>query len=293
MIAAPIADLDTLVGSTSDRRVVDASLLRAQPICEDTMRISSLAAVAKIAIGVIFLVGHGNTAQSAEVKILSVLPLKPLLEELGPQFERTTGHKLVIKYDVSAVLRRQIDAGETFDVAVLLPAIIDDLTKQGKVAVGTRTDVSRAAVGVAVKKGAPKPDIGSPEALKNTLLNATSIAYSAEGGSGTYFKGLLERLGITAEVNSKLRPLASSAVVPSVANGEVELAVISPPAILAEPGVDLVGIMPKELQQYVVYTAGVGAATKEADAAKALLKYLTTPAAISVMKVKGLEPVAP
>jgi len=224
---------------------------------------------------------------------LSALPLKTSLEELGPLFERTTGHKLTIKYGVSAALKRQIDAGETFDVALLLPAIIDDLLKQGKVAAGTRTDISRAAIGVAVKKGAPKPDIGSADALKNTLLNAKSIAYSAEGGSGIYFKGLLERLGIAAETSAKLKPLASSAVVSSVAKGEVELAVISPPAILAEPGVELVGIMPKELQQYVVYTAGVSAAAKEADAAKALLKYLTTPAAMSVMKAKGLEPIVP
>ncbi len=257
------------------------------------MRISSLAAAAKIAICVVVLLAQCHAAQAAEVHVFSVLPLKTFLDELGPQFERTTGHKLTIKYDVSAALKRQIDAGETFDVALLLPAIIDDLLKQGKVAAGTRTDISRAAVGVAVKKGAPKPDIGSAEALKNTLLNAKSIAYSAEGGSGIYFKGLLERLGIAAETNAKLKPLASSAVVPSVAKGEVEFAVISPPAILADPGVELVGLMPKELQQYVVYTAGVSAAAKEADAAKALLKYLATPAAMLVMKAKGLEPVVP
>ena len=239
------------------------------------------------------LLVQGHAAQAVEVHVFSVLPLKTFLDELGPQFERTTGHKVTIKYDVSAALKRQIDAGETFDVALLLPAIIDDLLKQGKVAAGTRTDISRAAVGVAVKKGAAKPDIGSAEALKSTLLNAKSIAYSAEGGSGIYFKGLLERLGIAAETNAKLKPLASSAVVPSVANGEVELAVISPPAILADPGVELVGLMPKELQQYVVYTAGVSAAAKDADAAKALLKYLATPAAMLVMKAKGLEPVLP
>lgn len=257
------------------------------------MRISSLAAAAKVAICVMVLLVQGHAAQAVEVHVFSVLPLKTFLDELGPQFERTTGHKVTIKYDVSAALKRQIDAGETFDVALLLPAIIDDLLKQGKVAAGTRTDISRAAVGVAVKKGAAKPDIGSAEALKSTLLNAKSIAYSAEGGSGIYFKGLLERLGIAAETNAKLKPLASSAVVPSVANGEVELAVISPPAILADPGVELVGLMPKELQQYVVYTAGVSAAAKDADAAKALLKYLATPAAMLVMKAKGLEPVLP
>ena len=276
-----------------DRRAVSGALLRTQPIWEDTMRIGSLAAAAKIGIGVMFLLAQVHAVQSAEVKVLSVRPLKTLLEELGPQFERTTGHKLMIKYDVSAALKRQIDAGETFDVALILPAIIDELLKHGKVAAGTRTDISRAAIGVAVKKGAPKPDIGSAEALKRTLLNAKSIAYSGEGASGIYFKGVLERLGIAAETNPKLKPLGSSAVVPAVAKGEVELAVISPPAILAEPGAELVGILPKELQHYVVYTAGVSAAAKEADAAKALLKHLTTPAAMSVMKSKGLEPVAP
>lgn len=257
------------------------------------MKISSLATTAKIGIAVLFLLAQGHPAQSAEVKVLSVQPLRTLLDELGPEFERTSGHKLMIKYDVSAALKRQIDAGEIFDVALILPAIIDDLIKQGKVAAGTRTDVSRAAVGVAVKKGAPKPDIGSAEAFKSTLLNAKSIAYSGEGASGIYFRSVLERLGIATEMNSKLKPLGSSAVVPAVANGEVELAVISPPAILAEPGAELVGILPKELQNYVVYTAGVSAAAKDTDAAKALLKYLTTPAALSVMKSKGLEPVVP
>lgn len=254
---------------------------------------SSLATTAKIGVAVLLLLAQGQAANAAEVKVLSVQPLRTFLDELGPEFERTTGHKLTIKYDVSAGLKRQIDAGEVFDVALILPAIIDDLIKQGKIAAGTRTDVSRAAVGVAVKRGAPKPDIGSAEAFKTTLLNAKSIAYSGEGASGIYFKSVLERLGIAAEMNSKLKPLASSAVVPAVASGEVELAVISPPAILAELGAQLVGILPKELQNYVVYTAGVSAAAQDADAARALLKYLTTPAAMSVMKSKGLEPVVP
>lgn len=256
------------------------------------MRMRSLAAAATIGIAVVLL-AQGHAAQSAELKVFSVLPLKTFLDELGPQFERATGHKLTITYNVSAALKRQIDADEKFDVAMLLPAMIDELLKQGKVAAGTRTDISRAAVGVAVRKGAPKPDIGSAEAFKRTLLDAKSIAYSGEGGSGIYFKSVLERLGIAAEIGPKLKPLASSAVVPSVAKGEVELAVISPPAILAEPGAELVGILPKELQQYVVYTAGVSAAAREADAGSALLKYLTTPAAMTVMKAKGLEPVVP
>ena len=232
-------------------------------------------------------------AESKPVKVLSVLPLKPLLEAIGPEFERATGHKLVFQFDVSAALKRQIDAGDPFDVAFILPAMVDDLLAQGKVASGTRRDIARAAIGVAVRRGAPKPDIGTPDAFKHTLLDARSIAYSSEGASGAYFKSLLERLGIAAEVNARLRPLASSAVVPSVAHGEADLAVISPPAILADPGVELAGILPQALQSYVVYTAGVSAAAQDAGAARTLLEYLTTPAAMAVMKTKGLEPVVP
>jgi molybdate transport system substrate-binding protein len=252
------------------------------------------AALTNIAVALTSWAASAGAQQpSAEIRVLSVQPLKPLLDALGPEFERATGHKLIVKFDVSAALKRQIDAGEPFDVALILPAMVDDLLKQGKVAASTRTDIARAAIGVAVRKGAPKPDIGTVEAFKRALLEAKSIAYSAEGASGTFFKSVLERLGIAAEINAKLKPLASSAVVPSVASGEAELAVISPPAILAEPGVELVGILPKELQNYVVYTAGVSATAKDSDAAMALLKYLTTPAAMSAMKAKGLEPVAP
>jgi molybdate transport system substrate-binding protein len=252
-----------------------------------------LIALTATALSLICLAERASAQQpSAVVKVLSVQPLKPWLDALGPEFERATGQRLAIKFDVSAALKRQIDAGETFDVAFILPAIIDDLVKQGRVAAGTRVDVARAAIGVAVRKGAPKPDIGSAEAFKRALLDARSIAYSSEGASGVHFKSVLERLGIAAEVSAKLKPLASGAVVPAVANGEVDLAVISPPAILAEPGVELVGVLPNELQNYVVYTAGVGAATSDAGAAKGLLAFLMAPAAIAVMKTKGLEPVA-
>jgi molybdate transport system substrate-binding protein len=256
------------------------------------MRVS-LSAAAKIGAGIAFLMLHGHAAQSAEVKVLSVRPLKTLVEELAPQFERATGHKLTVTFDVSASLKRQIDAGETFDALLILPDIVDGYLKEGKIAAGTRADVSRAAIGVAVKKGASKPDISTTEAFKRALLNAKSIAYSSEGGSGVYFKSLLDRLALAAELNSKLKPLTSSAVVPSVAKGEAELAVISPPAILADPDVELVGILPKELQHYVVYTGGVSATAKETDAARAFLKYITTPAAALVMRSKGLEPIAP
>jgi molybdate transport system substrate-binding protein len=254
------------------------------------MRIASFATTAAIGF---MLLAQGMAADAAEIKVLSVPPMKATLDELGPQFERTTGHKLAIKYDISTVLKRQIDAGETFDVAILLPVMIDDLVKQGKVGGGTRADIAKAGIGVAVKKGGPKPDIKSVDAFKQTLLNAKSVAYSGEGASGVYFAGLLERLGIAAETKPKLRPGGAGGVVPPVARGEAEIAIISIPTIVAEPGVDLVGPLPAELQTYIVYSGGVSAATKDAEAAKSFIKFLMTPVTQSVIKTKGLEPLTP
>ena len=260
---------------------------------EGSMRMRSLLAV-KIGIGVMLLVAQGRAAQAAEIKGLGVVPLKTSLDVLGPQFERATAHKLMINYAGSSDLIRQFAAGETFDVALVWPAMIDRLLKEGKVAAGTRADIARVAIGVAVKKGAPKPDIGTADAFKRTLLNVKSVSHSTEGASGTYFKSLLERLGIVAEMQPKLRPMAGGPlVVGPVARGEVELAVITIPFILVDPGAELVGPLPQELQQYVVYTAGVSAAAKQPDAARALIRHLTSAAAASVIKSNGLEPVTP
>jgi molybdate transport system substrate-binding protein len=258
------------------------------------MRIVSLAAAAKLASGVMLLFAQVPVAQAAEVKVLGVTALKTSLDVLGPQFERAAGHKLVITYGGSSDLIRRFDAGETFDLALVWPAMIDRLLKEGKVAAGTRTQIARVAIAVAVKKGAAKPDIGTTDAFKRTLLNAKSVSHSMEGASGVYFKSLLERLGIAADMQAKLRPQAGGPlVVGPVARGEVELAVITTPYIVLEPGAELVGPLPDELQQYVVYTAGVGAAAKDPDAPRALIRHLTSEPAAEVIKSNGLDPVTP
>lgn len=252
------------------------------------MKIRTLVAAAAVGFSMLL----AESVAAAEIKVLSVPPLKTSLDVLGPQFERATGHKLVIKYAGSSDLIRQFAAGETFDVALIMPALFDQLLKQGKVAAGTRAEVARAALGVAVKKGAPKPDISTADAFKRTLLSVKSISHSAEGASGTYVRSLIERLGIAAEITPKLMPMQGGPlVVGPVARGEVEIAVISIPFILVEPGAELVGPLPEELQQYVVYTAGVSAATEQPDAAKTFIKHLTSPAAASVIKSNGFEPV--
>ncbi len=166
--------------------------------------------------------------------------------------------------------------------------------KQGRLAGGTNTAIASVAIAVAVKKGSPRPDIGTVDAFKHAMLSAKSISHSADGGSGIYFKNLLDRLGITAQVKSKLRPMESGPlVVGPVARGEAEIAVITTPYIAMEPGADLVGPLPDELQQLIVYTSAIGSAAKEPEAARALIKHLTTPEATNLLKSNGLDPPAP
>jgi len=246
-----------------------------------------------LAVAALFIASflpQGSIASAAEVKVLSAPAMRGAMNELGLPFERATGHKLVIQYGLAPWFRQRIDAGETFDVAIFTPAVIDDLTKQGKIAVGTRANIARSGLGVAVRTGAPKPDISSIDAFKRMLLNAKSVAYTGEGTSGTYFLGLLERLGIAAEMKAKLKPMAAGAVGQSVVTGEAEISVIPIPSILVVPGAELVGPLPSELQTYIEFIAVVRMGAKETEAASALLKFLTTPEAAAVLKAKGMEP---
>ena len=154
-------------------------------------------AVAKCAV--MILLGYGIGADAAEVKVMATGHMRAVFHELGPQIERDTGHTIVTRIANSPVLKREIDAGESFDVLITIDSDMDAFTKAGKIVAGTHLAVAFAGVGVAVRAGGPKPDISSVDALKRMLLNATSVAYDAEGASSVYFKSLLERLGIVAE----------------------------------------------------------------------------------------------
>jgi molybdate transport system substrate-binding protein len=256
------------------------------------MKMSSVVGVAKIAFAI--LLTQAATVVAADIKLVSASGMTSVLNELAPQFERTTGHKLVIQYGLAA-LKQQIEAGETLDLVILPPRVMDALIKQGKIAGGTHTVIARSGMGVAVRAGAPRPDIGSVDAFKRTLLNAKSIAYVPEGSTGIHLAKVLERLGITELVKAKTRPQQGGAdhVAQAVADGEAELgfAVIS--NILPVRGAEVLGPFPPELQNYVVYTVGVGASAKEPEAAKALINFLRTESAASVLKARGMEPVAP
>jgi molybdate transport system substrate-binding protein len=229
--------------------------------------------------------------KAADIKVLASNGVRGTLEELAPAFERATGNRLAITFGVAAVLKRQIEAGEAFDLAILTSAGIEDLARQGKIDAASRTSVARSGVGIAVRAGTPKPDISTAEALKRALLAAKSITWAKEGASGVYFASVVEKMGIAEQVKPRLNLAASGAQVgEKIAAGEAELGALLVNEILALKGVEVAGPLPPELQSYTVFHGGVSAASKNAAAAKALIQFLTTPAAGAVFKSKGQEP---
>lgn len=244
-------------------------------------------------VGAMILLSHGNTAKAAEVKVMAGGPLTAVFKELGPQFESDTGHKIVAKFSGTAVIKREIDAGETFDLVITNASAVDDWIKQGKIAAASRVPVAYAGLGVGVRSGTPKPDVSSIDASRQALLKATSVGHGAESASATSFKTLLERLGIAEQMKPKLRPMGPGGTYKSVAAGEIEIIVAVVPGIVAAPGVDLAGSFPGELQTYISFAAGLSTGAKEPEAAQALSKFLTSLSAIAVIKAKGMEPGTP
>jgi len=239
---------------------------------------------AAVAAGLAFMLAAG-AASAAEITLLCSNALKSVIEELGPGFERASGHQLKAEYGSTGPLKAMIEKGRAFDVAILGVEATDDLIKSGKL--GTRTDIARSGMGVAIRKGAAKPDLATTQAFKQALLNAQTIAYSDGGLSGTYLKGLLERLGIAEQLKSKIRFGRGGEM---VGEGKAEIGITQVSEILSEPGAELAGPLPADIQQYTIFPAAVGAAAAHPEAAQALLKFLRSPEAAKVLKAKGLEP---
>jgi molybdate transport system substrate-binding protein len=247
------------------------------------MKIGLLAATAKVAF--LFVLAQSLAAQAAEVKVFSGGGFRSVMTEVTPLFERASGHKLAVTYDANDGLERRIKAGESFDVLLIgAPtfAVLGD-----KVAPAPRVLIGRAGLGVGVRAGAPKPDIASVDLLKRALLGANSVSYVGDGLSGVLFLAALDHLGIAEPIKPKLKPTTVVNVVKAVASGEADLVVHNIPGILADRGVELVGPLPAEVQSYIDATAGLGAAAKEPEAGKAFIAFLTSEAAIPVIKAKG------
>lgn len=233
------------------------------------------------------LFAQSLAAQAAEIKFFAGGGFRSVMNELAPVFEGATGHKVAATWDSAGGLQRRINAGESFDVLFIGPEIVDAFIKQGKIVPGTRADAARAGLGVAVRAGAPKPDISSADAFKRALVSVNSVAYVGEGMSGVYFVGLLDRLGIAEQMKPRLKPKGVADVIKAGASGEADLVVYLIPALLADRGVDLVGPLPADIQTYIVLATGLSAAATEPDGGKALINFLRSDAAAKVIKAKG------
>lgn len=224
----------------------------------------------------------------AAVKVMCSNSMRGVMEEILPQFEKASGHKITIGYDPAKLMLKRIRSGETADLAIIGAGAIGELAKEGIVAPDTRV-LARSSIGMAVRSGAPKPDISSVEAFKAAILNAQSVAYTIDGASGMHFADLIERLGIAQAVQAKARRQPGGLVGELVARGEAEIAIQQISELMAVRGVEVIGPIPQALQKTTVVAAGIFSTAPEADAARALLAFVSTPAAAEVIKAKGLE----
>jgi molybdate transport system substrate-binding protein len=230
-------------------------------------------------------------ATAAELKILTPRSMWTVLKEIGPQFEASSGYKLGVETGIAATLADRIIQGEMFDIFIGPPLQMNRVVQNGKVLDETRTAIAHSGIGVEVRAGAPKPDISSVEAFKVALLNAKSIGYlKQDGTSGAYLHGVLERLGILDAIKSKVLRPETDIVSELVAKGQVELGMVVITQIMTTPGVELVGPIPHEVQSFVRWSGAVSANSAAPQVASNLLKFLTGPTALPVLKAQGMEP---
>lgn len=233
-----------------------------------------------------------QAAKAAELKVLSGEGAKAAVAALCTQFEKETGTKTDVHFSVNADVIKKAEAGESFDVVVGNPPTIEKLIASGKAVAGSRADIGRSGLAVAVKSGAPKPDISSVEAFKRTLLAAKAVSFPGRGASGIYFAGLVDRLGIKEQMQGKLKPMEAEDTVEVVARGDADMVVVVATRITGVPGVERVGPIPDELQTKIGFAAGLGASAQDPEAAKALIHFLSAPAAAATLRANGVEPMS-
>jgi molybdate transport system substrate-binding protein len=233
-----------------------------------------------------------GAAEAAEIKVLSAGAMRGVIDALLPDFEKQTGHKVAVENATAGVLAKRIEDGEAFDLAVVTAVVVDGLAGKGKIAGDSRKALAKVGMGVAVKAGAPLPDIKTVDAFKRTLLEAKSVAYinpKAGGTTGAFFEQLIEKLGIADEVRAKAKLKDGGYVADLVASGEAEVGVHVISEIVPVKGAVLVGPLPAEIQTTTTYVGGISAASANADAAKALIEFIAGPASGPVLKAKGMD----
>jgi molybdate transport system substrate-binding protein len=246
-----------------------------------------LAVAAIVLCGAAMMVGR---ARAAEIKVLGTPGVREIYNELVPQFERTTGHKVTIEWGGTVDVLKRIGGGETVDLVIMARNALDELTRQGKIVAASRVNVAKSGMGVAVRAGAAKPDISSGEAVTALMLATASIAYSS-GPSGVYLERLVQRMGIAEQIKAKMKQIPpGGAVGEVVARGEAEIGFHQISELIPVKGIDIVGPLPPDIQEMTLFGAGVHVNATQADAAAALAAYLAAPAAAAVIRKHGMEP---
>jgi len=223
------------------------------------------------------------------ITVLCSNGLKAVVEDLVPKFERETKHKVSVQYGLAAGLKQRIEKGEAFDVAFLTPAAMDDLAKQGRIAADSRATIAKSGLGIAIRKGSRKPDVKTVDSFKRALLDAKGIAYAKEGASGVAFAALVDKLGIANDLKGKKPTATGEEVGEAVVHGDSEFGILPLSEILPIKGAELGGMFPADVQSYIVMQGAVSNASKQPAAARDLLKYHTAPAALAVIKAKGMD----
>src|SRR5664279_400148 len=248
----------------------------------------------RIAAAVALLAAQACFASAAEIKVYSTIGVKSALEEIAPKFEKATGNKLNISWGLISSFTKKAQEGDVPDVLIVSRGSIDSLTKDGKIAAGSGATLGSSIFAFGVKHGAPKPDISTVDAMKKTLLAARAVGYTdpaAGGASGVYFAKMIEKLGIASEIKAKSKfPPPAGFVGTLLVSGDVDIAFQSKPELTTTEGVDVVGPPPGDIGNTNVFGAGVGAGAKDAAAANALVKFLTSPEAQATFKAKGFDP---
>jgi molybdate transport system substrate-binding protein len=244
------------------------------------------------AFSVLAVAATGNYARAADINFLCANALEPAMRELIPEFQKASGHNVTVIYVTPGISTERVRKGEEADLVTVLPPQWESLQKEGKLAPGTRVVIGKSGLGVFVKRGVPRPDISSVEAFKRALLNAPSIAVGDPSHSpvGGYVIPLLDRLGIGGDIKPKLKLTGGGpAAIQTVVKGDAVIGFTQMPEIIASPDVESVGPVPTDIQNFTTFTAAIPASAKQAAAAKALVDFLTSPRAVSVIKSKGLE----
>jgi len=229
-------------------------------------------------------------AQQADLHVVATFGVQGAMEKILPEYKRASGQNVSIEYEESAVIQQQVASGKAFDLAILVPQVIDELIKSGHIKAGTRTDIAKTSLGIGVRSGAPRHDIRTAEAVKETLLSARSITFAKVGSATPVIEKMIERLGIAGVINPRIVRTETGRPADAVSAGKIDLVIAPSGAIVSVPGVDFLGLLPAEFQDSVVLTVGIGTRSERQDRAKGLIEFIRSTKSSAILRASGMEP---